>query len=168
MDALLTGTATLTQAQGKSFLEQSGVIKPPPPVVSGEQLARDFVDAIMKALQSGEYYLSPKGARNKSAKYIEEHAGATALGVYDDEIITLIASRAVEIYTGAPPSRYDITCMRRKLCDAGLVLPWATSADRKRRVEGKFYCVLRVRLDVIDALVGGAKLMALTGGKGCI
>jgi hypothetical protein len=75
----------------KDFLEACGVIKPVQ-TLTDREVAEQFIHAIQKALESGEYYMSPKG------KHEKERHDSILLGIYDDTIITLISSRACEIY----------------------------------------------------------------------
>ncbi|MCL2010408.1 MAG: ORF6N domain-containing protein [Synergistaceae bacterium] len=99
------------------WLEAHGVIHRALPEPTDEDIAREFLQKIEDALRSGEYYLLPKRAHVRGTR------SGILLGIYDDEVITLISSLACEIYAGkSKTNRYQIGQLRRRLTAAGLAV----------------------------------------------
>ena len=142
------------------FLEACGVIKPAPPVLSDKEVAEQFLQAINRALESGEYYLLPK------YNWAKQRQDGILLGIYDDTVITLISLRACEIYartTKASISPTYIVQLRQKLSRAGLIMS-RIKADGKRRIKGKDYCILRIQRQTAN-MISGYKMSALKAGE---
>ena len=134
------------------WLEACGVTQPALPEPTDQDIARDFLQKIEDALKSGEYYLLPKRAHVRGTR------SGILLGIYDDEVITLISSLACEIYAGkSKTNRYQIGQLRRRLTAAGLAIPWVRK-DGKRCIKGRRCNVIRLYMHSVNAISGFAPL----------
>jgi hypothetical protein len=140
-----------TNPPPKDYLEACGIRKPDP-AMTDKEVAEQFMRAIQKALESGEYYLLPKMKHTKSCK----PQPGILLGIYDDTMITLISSRACEIYARTTKNNASdayIAHLRQKLYRAGLIMP-RVKKDTKRKIKGKFYCAMRIQIQAANMISG--------------
>lgn len=133
------------------YLEACGVIQPLPAAPADEDIARQFLQAISAALESGEYYLLRKRSHGGTARE------GTLLGIYDDTTVTLICSLAYEIYarfTGSTASVRSLgQTLRPILTRSGLVAP-RTRQDEKQTIKRKPYCCMYIQRQTANALSG--------------
>lgn len=93
------------------FLEASGVITPVRPEPTPVEIARQFLDAIGNALQSGAYYLRPVFHTRVKRKGIQ-------LGYFTDDSLVVSAGIARSIYAEAIGATGSLDSVSRSLWPA--------------------------------------------------
>lgn len=150
---------TQVPAPPVDFLEACGVIQPAALPMTDDEIAVQFVNAIGKALQSGEYYLVRKGAHKR-----KRPASGELLGCYTDTVITLISSRAATLYARAIGSHFYLRQMRSEVIAAlsrsGIVVPRNTKTKIKTidDVEYNAFCLYRDKINALPGMTARCRL----------
>lgn len=137
--------------QPTDFLEACGVIPPITLPLTDEDITRQFLQAISKALESGEYYLIRKKSRQRRKDSI-------LLGLYDDTYITIVSTIAGEIYARAVGDTRSIKtinqCVAVALTNTGAMEPRGRGNCRRNIGDNKKRSCIRLYRQRLNAICG--------------
>lgn len=138
----------------KCFLEECGVYKYEETKQTEEDIAKTFIQSLVYALNSGEYYIAPKRKKRSPAE------NRTLLGIYDSEKITLILSVAYSIYANFVGIPFNVLSISHhitpQLVRSGLVI-----SKTKQRMNGKNCHTLHISIPQANTLRGYTNTLLL-------